>query len=279
MSRELRWSLFVFVVVFFAFFGIHYFILSDQGFSASHYLWALLLLLPGVLVVGIVFLGNLLDKQRRQEERLEHLVREVLHEINLPIATIDANLEMLRRRIDEEKARKRLRRITAATRRLKRLYRELAYELRREIAPVEREDFDLAELLEERVEHFRELGRNPIGIDSEATPVYADRIGMEQVLDNLLENALKYSEKNAPIQIVLRNGELMIRDEGIGMDENEILQVYERYYQSDRQVRGEGIGLAIVKRYCDDEGIALRIISRKGEGTTIHLDLKKIIRA
>ncbi len=279
MSRELRWSLFVFVVVFFAFFGIHYFILSDQGFSASHYLWALLLLLPGVLVVGIVFLGNLLDKQRRQEERLEHLVREVLHEINLPIATIDANLEMLRRRIDEEKARKRLRRITAATRRLKRLYRELAYELRREIAPVEREDFDLAELLEERVEHFLELGRNPIEIDSEATPVYADRIGMEQVLDNLLENALKYSEKNAPIQIVLRNGELMIRDEGIGMDENEILRVYERYYQSDRQVRGEGIGLALVKRYCDDERIALRIVSKKGEGTSVHLGLKRILRS
>ena len=279
MSRELRWSLFVFVVVFFAFFGIHYFILSDQGFSASHYLWALLLLLPGVLVVGIVFLGNLLDKQRRQEERLEHLVREVLHEINLPIATIDANLEMLRRRIDEEKARKRLRRITAATRRLKRLYRELAYELRREIAPVEREAFDLAELLEERVEHFLELGRNPIEIDSEATPVYADRIGMEQVLDNLLENALKYSEKNARIQIVLRNGELMIRDEGIGMDENEILRVYERYYQSDRQVRGEGIGLALVKRYCDDERIALRIVSKKGEGTSVHLGLKRILRS
>ena len=279
MSRELRWSLFVFVVVFFAFFGIHYFILSDQGFSASHYLWALLLLLPGVLVVGIVFLGNLLDKQRRQEERLEHLVREVLHEINLPIATIDANLEMLRRRIDEEKARKRLRRITAATRRLKRLYRELAYELRREIAPVEREAFDLAELLEERVEHFLELGRNLIEIDSEATPVYADRIGMEQVLDNLLENALKYSEKNARIQIVLRNGELMIRDEGIGMDENEILRVYERYYQSDRQVRGEGIGLALVKRYCDDERIALRIVSKKGEGTSVHLGLKRILRS
>ncbi|WP_457602414.1 sensor histidine kinase [Nitratifractor sp.] len=279
MSRELRWSLFIFLVVFIAFFGIHYFILSDQGFSASHYLWALLLLLPGVLVVGIVFLGNLLDKQRRQEERLEHLVREVLHEINLPIATIDANLEMLQRRIDEEKARKRLRRITAATRRLKRLYRELAYELRREIAPVEREAFDLAELLEERAEHFLELGRNPIEIDSEATPVYADRIGMEQVLDNLLENALKYSEKNATIQIVLRDGELMIRDEGIGMDENEILRVYERYYQSDRQVRGEGIGLALVKRYCDDERIALRIVSKKGEGTSVYLELKRILRS
>ncbi|WP_292660300.1 HAMP domain-containing sensor histidine kinase [Nitratifractor sp.] len=278
MSRELRWSLFVFVVIFLAFFGIHSFILSDQGFSASHYFWVLLLLLPGIFVVGIVFLGNLLDKQRRQEERLEHLVREVLHEINLPIATIDANLEMLHRRIDEERARKRLRRITAATRRLKRLYRELAYELRREISPVEREAFDLADLLEERVEHFRELGRNPLEVESEATPVYADRIGMEQVLDNLLENALKYSEKNAPIHITLRNGELTIRDEGIGMDENEILRVYERYYQSDRQVRGEGIGLAIVKRYCDDEGIGLRIVSRKGEGTSIHLDLTKIIR-
>ncbi len=71
----------------------------------------------------------------------------------------------------------------------------------------------------------------------------------------------------------------MIRDEGIGMDENEILRVYERYYQSDRQVRGEGIGLALVKRYCDDERIALRIVSKKGEGTSVHLGLKRILRS
>ncbi len=276
MKRELYWSLFVFAVIVLAFFGIHYYLLSEQGFGPQNYLWAFLFLVPGVMVVGYIFLSLVLEKQQRHEEQLEHLVREVLHEINLPIATIDANLEMIVRRARDEKLLRRLDRIGAAARRLKRLYRDLAYEIRREIAPVERQRFDLAELLNERIEFFRELGRNPIEVDLEPTPVVADRIGMEQVVDNLLENAMKYSPVERPVQVTLKEGQLTIRDRGIGMDENELLRIYERYYQSDRQVRGEGIGLALVKRYCDDEGIKLRIRSKKGEGTTVLMELGKI---
>jgi signal transduction histidine kinase len=102
-------------------------------------------------------------------------------------------------------------------------------------------------------------------------------VGLEQVVDNLLENAIKYSEPDQPVEVVLQGKHLSIRDRGIGMDENELLRVFERYYQSDSRKRGEGIGLSLVKRYCDENDIALKIRSRKGEGTEIFLYLDKVV--
>jgi len=277
MKRHLKWGLFVFGVIFFSFFGIHYIFLLQQGFSPSSYLTGTLFLIPAVLVVGYIFLSQLLEHQERQEERLEHLVREVLHEINLPIATIEANLSMVRKTISPEESRlaRRLDRIASASRRLKKLYRELAYNIRREIMPVEKERFDLSRLLEERIAFFREMGRNPLEVTLTPLEIEADRVGMEQTLDNLLENAMKYSPKEAPIRVILEGKTLRILDRGIGMDENEILRIFERYYQGNRGVRGEGIGLSVVKRYCDENGIGLKIRSRKGEGTEVVLDLER----
>jgi signal transduction histidine kinase len=280
MNRQQGWALFVFGVIFLAFFGIHYLFLSRQGFGESNYLTALLFLFPALLIVGYIFLSQVLEHQERQEERLEHLVREVLHEINLPIATMEANLSMIEQSIPPEKSRihRRLQRIASASRRLKKLYRELAYNIRREIMPIEKERFDLKEMVEERAAFFRELGRNPLALKLESVVIEADRIGMEQVLDNLLENAMKYSEGDRPIDVTLTRGELRIRDRGIGMDENEILRVFERYYQSDRRRQGEGIGLSIVKRYCDENGLSLKIRSAEGEGTEVILYLEKAVR-
>jgi signal transduction histidine kinase len=272
MSRDFFWSLFIFFVILSAFFFVHYIYLLKNGFDEANYLYALSILIPASLVAGYIFLHLLFQKRHRQERRLEHLVREVLHEINLPLSTIEANCEMLARRVKDEKNLKRLSRIEGASKRLQKLYRELAYDIKREIAPIERERFDLEKLLHERVSQFRELKRNPIEIEARSLIVEADRIGLEQVLDNILENAFKYSSAQTAVEISLEDNILHIRDHGIGMDENEILHIYERYYQSDRSVEGEGIGLSIVKRYCDDEKIGLKIVSRKGEGTDVSLD-------
>ena len=279
MKQDLKWALAIFGVILIAFFGIHFLFLLQQGFSQKSYLTGLVFLLPASLVVGYIFLTQLLERHERQEEHLEHLVREVLHEINLPIATIQANVEMARKRLEpeEEKLRKRLERIAASTHRLQKLYRELSYNIRREIMPIEKEPFDLAELLRERIAFFEELGRNKIVMELEPTEIVADKIGMEQVLDNLLENAMKYSPKSEKIEVTLRNGVLRIVDYGVGMDENELLHVFERYYQSDRRKKGEGIGLSIVKRYCDENGLTLKIRSRPGEGTEVSIYLDRLL--
>jgi signal transduction histidine kinase len=105
----------------------------------------------------------------------------------------------------------------------------------------------------------------------------ADKIGFEKIVDNLLVNAMKYSNKTSPINISLKGSVLGIEDKGIGMDETELLKVYERYYQTDSRLKGEGIGLALVKAYCDDEGISIDIKSKRGVGTTVYLDLSKLV--
>jgi len=62
------------------------------------------------------------------------------------------------------------------------------------------------------------------------------------------------------------------------MDAAQIARIYERYYQGDSHSPGEGIGLALVKRYCDEAGIGIRIDSTPGEGTTVTLDCAQIIQ-
>ena len=97
------------------------------------------------------------------------------------------------------------------------------------------------------------------------------------MLDNILTNAMKYSKKQEVITITLQDNILIVEDKGIGMDETELISIYERYYQSDNAVYGEGIGLALVKAYCDDEKIKIWISSQKNLGTKVSFNLSNVI--
>jgi signal transduction histidine kinase len=254
--------------------GILYTLLQSQ---LSFVLIAILLLL---LTLGFSYTlsSYLLSQKLKIDENLLHLTKEILHELNIPIATIQANTTLLKRTLKEsEKSLKRLARIEASTSRLKRLYVELVYSIKKEIHTVEKEEFFLDELIKERVEEMKLLNRNPFILELKVHRVYVDKIGFEKVLDNLISNAMKYSDKDASIEIILKDKKLSIIDHGIGMDETELISIYERYYQLDNTAYGEGIGLALVKAYCDDEKIKIRINSTKGKGTEVHLDLSFIV--
>jgi signal transduction histidine kinase len=252
--------------------------LQTQGVTWPNLWIALALLIPAGAAVGYLILSDLAQSKQRQDERLEHLTREIVHEINLPISTIQSNLQMLAVRIDDPHNRKRIERSQEALGRLRRLYDELAYAIRREFHAVEKETFDLADILEERAAIHHELGRNPVEVQAQSCAIHADRIGFEQMLDNVIENAMKYSDADAPIVLHCSQGVLTIRDKGIGMDATQIARIYERYYQGDTHRPGEGIGLALVKRYCDEAGIGIRIESAPGEGTQVVLDLARVIQ-
>jgi signal transduction histidine kinase len=241
-------------------------------------LLTILLLLILALLFGYTLSSYLLSQKFKVDENLLHLTKEILHELNIPIATIQANTALLKRTLKEsEKGLKRLSRIDSSTSRLNRLYIELVYSIKKEIHSIEKEEFLLEELVRERVEEMKLLNRNPFVLKLESHRVYVDKIGFEKVLDNLLSNAMKYSDKNSTIEIILENNYLKILDHGIGMDETELITIYERYYQLDNTVHGEGIGLALVKAYCDDEKIKISINSKKEKGTKVSLDLNFIV--
>jgi signal transduction histidine kinase len=255
-----------------------YIFLEGRGFTREAFLWGSAIFLVMSIFFGYILTLYSLSHKWQVDEHLLHLTKEILHELNIPISTIQANTSLLRRTLKEsEKSLVRLERIDASTYRLERLYMELVYSIKKEIAIIEREELLLESLIVEQVETMRLQARNPFSLELESLRVKVDKIGFEKSLDNILLNAMKYSSKNSPIEILLKGSILTITDHGIGMDEHELINIYERYYQFDKRVSGEGIGLALVKAYCDDEKIKIRIRSKKGEGTKVSLDLSYIM--
>jgi len=255
-----------------------YWFLKNEGFSENNYLIAAILVLFLAAGWGYIIASHLLAPKAEQDANLSQLSSEILHELNIPLSTIKANTSLLAKRMHDEKSLKRLKRIEASSVRLERLYAELVYSINKEIHPVEKEIFSLKSLLEEHVEVFETFERNRFVLDIAQIEVKADKIGFEKMIDNLLMNAMKYSDKDAPITLTLSENMLEIADQGIGMDETQLLKVYERYYQVDSQKTGQGIGLALVKSYCDEAKIGIEIKSQKNLGTTVSLNLEQIIQ-
>ena len=92
----------------------------------------------------------------------------------------------------------------------------------------------------------------------------------------MVHNAVKYSKHKSIIKISLQNLQLSIEDEGIGMEEDFFLQAFEHYYQEDKEHKGQGLGLGLVKEYCDRNKIKIYLNSKKDLGTKITLDLSAL---
>ena len=264
-----------FVTMFTLLTAVHRFLETWNSIEINFFVAGALVLLVAV-GWGYVLSVLIFTPKKQMEDTLTSLSNDIMHELNIPLATIKANTAMLQKTLTDEKSLKRIRRIEDASVRLKKLYDELVYSIHKEMHSIEKERFDLQGLLEERIEVFKEQKRNPFVLGLKPYEVEADKIGFEQMFDNLISNAMKYSPKNTPIHVTLSNHILRVKDEGVGMETPELLRVYERYYQVDTQKDGKGLGLALVKAYCDEEGIEIRIESQKGVGTTVSLTLSKI---
>ena len=245
--------------------------LSDFNFFIGGALVLLVAVGWGYILTHIIF-----APKKQLEDKLTSLSNNIIHELNIPLSTIKANTSMLKKGIEDEKILKRLGRIEDASVRLEKLYNELVYSIRKEMHSIEKESFSLHDLLKERVHVFEEQKRNLFLLDIADYTIEVDKIGFEQMIDNLISNAMKYSKKETPISLVLDGDTLRIRDKGIGMSSTDLLQVYERYYQADENKEGAGIGLSLVKSYCDEEGIEIQILSQENVGTEVRLNLKNV---
>ena len=227
------------------------------------------------LVAGRILARIAIAPLREHFTHLEHLSKETLHELNLPVNTITANVGMLRKAHSDEKSLKRLERIETAAQMLKERYNELDYMIKKQMERETIEVFDLRELVEERLVFLKSLYSN-VEWECDLSPiaVRADRIGLGKVIDNLVENGVKYSQHLPHIAIRTAENVLSICDRGVGMDQIALMHIYDRYYQNDAAMAGYGIGLSLVKRYCDRHKIGLHVSSKVGEGTCVKLEFK-----
>jgi len=114
--------------------------------------------------------------------------------------------------------------------------------------------------------------------------IRADEARLREVFDNLLDNAVKYSNKKGEIQLAAeqRNGQitLTVRDRGIGISSEDLPRIFERFYRADkarsRELGGTGLGLSIVKHIAQLHGGSVEAESEPGEGATIRVSLPAV---
>ncbi len=220
-----------------------------------------------------VFISKLaIDPLQEHVRNLQNLSKETLHELNLPITTIMTNSHMLKNNTQDEKTLKRIARIESACTMLQQRYNELDYMIKTQSRQEMKESFDLDTLLLERVKFFQAIYPHVVfELDLEKTQLFNDKIGLSKVIDNIIHNGIKYSQNNTIISLKLDNFTLSIQDFGCGMDEVELLRIFDNYYQSNENMQGFGIGLAMVKRFCDAHNIKLSFKSKPNYGTTVLL--------
>lgn len=222
-----------------------------------------------------------LEKLRKQ------LTQDVAHELRTPITILQSHIEAILEGIWEPTT-ERLQSCYDETIRIGKLVSDLE-----NLAKIEDNNFNLdksvfnlTELINKIVNNFEaELNNKNLKINIEGSDlfIYADQDRMSQVLVNLLSNAVKYSKDGGKIQIELLDYEnsvgFRIQDDGIGIPENELSFIFERFYRADksrnRLTGGSGIGLTIVKSIVEAHGGRIYVDSQIDEGSQFTVVLPK----
>jgi len=260
--------------------SVHYIVLKESELSIS--LQQLRLKIIGYLVLsfilmGIVgyFLGKLfLQPVREQIEALDKFISDTTHELNTPISAILMTIQSLKG-IDNKK----MSRLKASAKRLSTTYGSLTYRLEEGEEPSE--VLCLAKMIEERVEFIKELSDSKRLIVEEIlepTFIKMSKSSAYRLIDNLISNAIKYSDVGDTITITLKNNILKVKDTGIGIDEKIQEDIFRRYYRANDERGGFGIGLSIVLSICKEYKIKLDLESKKGEGSIFILTFPKMKR-
>jgi signal transduction histidine kinase len=217
----------------------------------------------------------------------EDFISAAAHDLKTPLTTLVAQAQFLERRAETEPAAPAdlpgLRRIVREAKRLSSLVLELLDASRLEQGKLvgEREPVDLVELARDiaRRDSYQDR-RIVVSADAPVVGSYDPRrIG--QVLENLVENAVKYSPDEGEISIAVaqRNGEAFVdvADLGIGIPAGDLPQIFDRFHRAsnvdDRRFAGMGLGLFICKGIVEQHGGRIWVESRVGAGSTFHVVL------
>lgn len=232
-----------------------------------HIVWALII----IAIVSILFSLYALYPLRRALRLTEEFSRDILHDLNTPLASLRLNVALLKPIPDNEKKIERiLRSIDTIV--------SLGDNLRSYLEEHENilEMVDLFDLLAEKKAMYEKLYPHIVyELSGKAMMIETHSDGIKRIVDNLLSNASKYNKEEGIVSICLYP-ELMkviIEDTGKGIAHPD--KVFDRFYKEHE--RGLGIGLHIVKKLCDQMKIKIKIESRIGKGTKVILDFSKTL--
>jgi two-component system, OmpR family, phosphate regulon sensor histidine kinase PhoR len=237
---------------------------------------------------GVVAVFHDISRLKQTDEIRRDFVANVSHELRTPLSIFRGNLEALLE--DENMGREESRHIYSTMKRhsdrLNRLVEELltlarleAKETKLQFAPV-----DAAAFLDRVARDWsKRLSKKNLRLEVQTEnhlpPFQADEFRLEQVMQNLLDNAVNYSPEGGKITVTAAKRDaqivLSVADEGVGISPDDLPRIFERFYRADkarsRELGSTGLGLSIVKHIAQLHGGDVRAESDLGKGTTVHV--------
>ena len=219
------------------------------------------------------------------ENLQKEFINNVSHEIKTPISSIEGFAKFLKEdNLSKEEREEYSNIIIEESERLSNLTSKMLKlsKLHNQEIIVNKQEIMVAEQIRKAIsvlEHKWSQKDIKINVSLQEIMILGDEDLIFQVWMNLIENAIKFSKQNGKIDIKLikekSNIIVTIKDYGIGMSEDELEKIFERFYQIDKShsEEGSGLGLAIVKRIIELSNGSIRIESKENKGTIVTVQL------
>ena len=258
---------------------LNYFFIAKFGLNQENFVYIIVPLLIVGLSIFLGFTNSILKPLFKSDEKLEQSIKETIHELNIPVSTIKMNTQLLEKSLSDEKSLKRLERIKQASNNLLKLYENMEYNIKKEIDKIDKKEFYLDEIIKNSCDKFEDIKKDTkIVISVPNIKLLTDLNGFEKTIDNLLSNAIKYNSRiNPEIIISYKDSILSIFNRGELIDTNNLLMIFDKYYQENPLNDGFGLGLAMVKEFCDKNKISINIDTKNEDGNYFNLNLKNIL--
>lgn len=236
------------------------------------------------LVQAVNQMAQALGEQENMQKRL---TSDVAHELRTPLANVTSYLEMIIEGVWEPTP-ERLQNCYDELERISKLVSDLEQlrQVENENLKLQKTETDFFELIQAVVNNFQtSFAKKNLQcrVEGAHMVVSIDRSRMQQVVINLVSNAVKYSNEGGVIRIVLGDTTdsiiLRVEDDGIGIPNNELKLIFERFYRTDksrnRRTGGAGIGLTIAKTIVQAHGGTIAAESEEGNGSRFIVTLPK----
>lgn len=239
-----------------------------------------------LILVGAVFVYQATRRQILLNTQQQNFMMAITHELKTPIAITKLNIEtLLKRKLEEPQQEKLLNNALQESNRLNDLCDNilLASQIDAGDYLPDKEMINLGELVEESTAYFKTRFPHQLIEETIEENIYVkgDRLLLQLAVNNLIENAIKYSEKQKPVTILLQKSntetQLLVKDLGKGIARQEKKKVFEKFYragdENTRNTKGTGLGLYLTKKIIKDHNGNITVQDNTPSGCIFAISL------